>query len=134
MLQNNSPVLLQKLINNFAVCKHCSGTLVLVEDVSHVLRYKHNNLQKLMFTQTQQQRQWNAFFQFCFFVFDADFATKHVQFLISKIFPNFWSKDIEADSLTLFLHLCCWLWTDYCLSSYRILYVISLVFSSSIIF
>ena len=30
-----SPILLQKVINNFAVCKHCSGTLLLVEDVSH---------------------------------------------------------------------------------------------------
>ena len=28
-----SPVLLQEL-NNFAVCKHCSGTLLLVEDVT----------------------------------------------------------------------------------------------------
>ena len=30
-----SPILLQKLINDFAVCKHCSGTLSFVEDVSH---------------------------------------------------------------------------------------------------
>ena len=30
-----SPILLQKLINNFAVCKHYSGTLLLAEDVSH---------------------------------------------------------------------------------------------------
>ena len=29
-----SPVLLQELINNFAVCKHRSGTLLLVEDVT----------------------------------------------------------------------------------------------------
>ena len=29
-----SPILLQELINNFAVCKHCSGTHLLVEDVS----------------------------------------------------------------------------------------------------
>ena len=27
-----SPILLQKLINDFAVRKHCSGTLLLVED------------------------------------------------------------------------------------------------------
>ena len=27
-----SPILLQELINDFAVCKHCSGTLLLVED------------------------------------------------------------------------------------------------------
>ena len=33
-----SPVLLQKLINDFAVCKHYSGTLLLVEDVSHGFR------------------------------------------------------------------------------------------------
>ena len=26
-----SPILLQELINDFAVCKHCSGTLLLVE-------------------------------------------------------------------------------------------------------
>ena len=26
-----SPILPQELINNFAVCKHCSGTLLLVE-------------------------------------------------------------------------------------------------------
>ena len=33
-----SPILLQKLINNFGVCKHqkhCSGTLLLLDDVSH---------------------------------------------------------------------------------------------------
>ena len=30
-----SLILLQKLINDFAVCKHCSGTLLLVEYVSH---------------------------------------------------------------------------------------------------
>ena len=30
-----SPILLQKLINDFAVCRHYSGTLLLVEDVSH---------------------------------------------------------------------------------------------------
>ena len=29
-----SPILVQKLINDFAVCKHYSGTLLLVEDVS----------------------------------------------------------------------------------------------------
>ena len=28
------PILLQESINNFAVCKHCSGTLLLVEDVT----------------------------------------------------------------------------------------------------
>ena len=28
-----STILLQKLINGFAVCKHCSGTFSLVEDV-----------------------------------------------------------------------------------------------------
>ena len=28
-----SPILLQELINDFAVCKHWSGTLLLVEDV-----------------------------------------------------------------------------------------------------
>ena len=27
-----SLILLQELINNFAVCKHCCGTLLLVED------------------------------------------------------------------------------------------------------
>ena len=33
-----TPILLQKLINDFAVCKHqkhCSGALLLAEDVSH---------------------------------------------------------------------------------------------------
>ena len=30
-----SPILLQKLINDFAVCKHCTGTFLLVEDVSY---------------------------------------------------------------------------------------------------
>ena len=30
-----SPILLQKLINSFAVCKQYSQTLLLVEDVSH---------------------------------------------------------------------------------------------------
>ena len=29
-----SPILLQELINDFAVCKHCSGTLLLVEDAA----------------------------------------------------------------------------------------------------
>ena len=30
-----SLILLQKLINDFVICKHCSRTLLLVEDVSH---------------------------------------------------------------------------------------------------
>ena len=30
----DSPILLQKLINDFAVCEHYSGTLLLVEDAS----------------------------------------------------------------------------------------------------
>ena len=30
-----SPILVQKLINDFAVCKDCSGALLLVEDVIH---------------------------------------------------------------------------------------------------
>ena len=30
-----SPILLQELINDFIVCKHCDGTLLLVEDVNH---------------------------------------------------------------------------------------------------
>ena len=30
-----STILLQKLFNNFDVCKHYSGTHLLVEDVSH---------------------------------------------------------------------------------------------------
>ena len=29
-----SPILPKELINDFAVCKHCSGTLLLVEDVT----------------------------------------------------------------------------------------------------
>ena len=29
-----SPILLQELINDFAICKHCSGTFLLVEDVT----------------------------------------------------------------------------------------------------
>ena len=29
-----SPILLQELVNNFAVCKHYSGTLLLVEDAT----------------------------------------------------------------------------------------------------
>ena len=29
-----SPTFLQELINDFVVCKHCNGTLLLVEDVS----------------------------------------------------------------------------------------------------
>ena len=29
-----SPVLLQELIKDFSVCKYCSGTLLLVEDVT----------------------------------------------------------------------------------------------------
>ena len=31
-----SPIFPQELINDFAVCKHCSGTLLLVEDVTFV--------------------------------------------------------------------------------------------------
>ena len=30
-----SQTILQKLINNFAICKHYSGTMLLIEDVSH---------------------------------------------------------------------------------------------------
>ena len=33
-----SPILLQKLVNGFAVCKRYSGTLLLVENVSHVFQ------------------------------------------------------------------------------------------------
>ena len=29
-----SPILLQEFTDDFAVCKHCSGTLLLVEDVT----------------------------------------------------------------------------------------------------
>ena len=29
-----SPILLQELINNFAVCKHCIGTLLFVQGVT----------------------------------------------------------------------------------------------------
>ena len=29
------PILLKELINGFAVCKHCSGTLLLVKDVAN---------------------------------------------------------------------------------------------------
>ena len=29
-----SPILLQKIINNFSIYKHCSGTLLIVEDVT----------------------------------------------------------------------------------------------------
>ena len=29
-----SPILLQELINEFAVCKHCNGTLLLVQEVT----------------------------------------------------------------------------------------------------
>ena len=29
-----SAILPQELINDFAICKHCSGTLLLVEDVT----------------------------------------------------------------------------------------------------
>ena len=32
-----SPILLQKLIKDFAICKHKIGALLLVEDVSHTL-------------------------------------------------------------------------------------------------
>ena len=71
-----------------------------------------------------------AFFRFCSFVFNADFDTKHVQFLINKGFPKF----IETSSLTLFLRLCCWLWGSYCLPTYRFHYVKSFVFYGSIIF
>ena len=74
------------------------------------------------------------FSQFSSFVFNADFDTKHVQFLIYKNFPDFCSKDIEADSLTLFLRLCGRLWAGYCLPSYRFLYAKSLVLYGSIIF
>ena len=43
-----SPILLQKLINEFVVCKHCSGTLLLVEDVtsSHVFGNSNYTFQK----------------------------------------------------------------------------------------
>ena len=29
-----SPILLQELINDFPFCKHCHGTLLLIEDVT----------------------------------------------------------------------------------------------------
>ena len=63
----------------------------------------------------------------CFLAFNAAFDTKHGQPLIKKDFSNFCGKDIETDSLPLFLRLC-WLWEGYYLFSYRFLYVKSLVF------
>ena len=41
-----SPILLQELINDFAVCKHCTGPLLPVEDGNHA---KNNGNQNLMF-------------------------------------------------------------------------------------
>ena len=41
-----SPALLQELIKDFAVCKHCSGTLLLVEDVSHAFGNQNYVFQK----------------------------------------------------------------------------------------
>ena len=35
-----SPILLQELINDFAVCEHCSGTLLCVEDVTSSPRFQ----------------------------------------------------------------------------------------------
>ena len=63
-------------------------------DVIHLLHHKHNNLSLLKLC---NKNNGMFFFQFCSFVFNADFDTKHVQFLINKSFPNFWSKDIEVD-------------------------------------
>ena len=41
-----SPILLQKLINDFAICKHYSGTPLLVEDVRQVLETRTTNFKK----------------------------------------------------------------------------------------
>ena len=46
-----------------------------------------------------------CFFRFCSFVFNADFGTKHIKFLINKGFVNFSNKNIETVSLALFLRL-----------------------------
>ena len=106
---------------NFLHCFICWRVLIDDTNVTHdweeltilsflieenLLRNKYNNLQTLMFTQTQQYRKWNAFFHICSFAFNTDFDTKHVQLLINKSFSNFCGKDIEADSLTVFLRLC----------------------------
>ena len=36
-----------------------------------------------------------CFFRFCSFVFNADFGTKHIKFLINKGFANFCNKSVE---------------------------------------
>ena len=56
------------------------------------------------------------FFQFCSFVFNDDFSTKYIKFLINKGFANFCNINIETVSLILFLRLKRWLWAGDCLS------------------
>ena len=61
-----SPILLQKLINNFAVCKHCSGTLLLVEDGSHdVLETRTTYLKKESHFFIDQRRTCDIFMLCC---------------------------------------------------------------------
>ena len=84
-----------------------------------------------MLTQTQQQRQWNAFFRFCYFAFNADFYTKYLQFLIDKGFPKLFNK---MQQQVFSMRLCYLLLAGHCLSSYEFLYVKYLSFYESISF
>ena len=85
-----------------------------------------------MFTQTQQRRQRNAFFQFSSFVSIADFNVKHVQFLIKLsqfLQQRYRNRVSHSVSASLLLTLGRLLLAQLQISSYK-----STVFYESIIF
>ena len=85
-----------------------------------------------MFTQTQQRRQRNAFFQFSSFVSIADFNVKHVQFLIKLsqcLQQRYRNRVSHSVSASLLLTLGRLLPAQLQISSYK-----STVFYESIIF
>ena len=85
-----------------------------------------------MFTQTQQRRQRNAFFQLSSFVSNADFNIKHVQFLIklSQFLQQRYRNGVSHSvSASLLLTLGRLLPAQLQISSYK-----SIVFYESIIF
>ena len=72
-----------------------------------------------MFIQTQQLRQWNASFQFCSFVFSADFDSNKYSFVKQRLFQLLQqrhrkrsSHSVPASMLLLWAGYC--FWAGYC--------------------
>ena len=83
----------------------------------NLLLQKLINFQNLSLFKLSNKDNEMLFAQFCSFVFNASFDTKHIQVLVNKGFPNFCSKDVRTVSLAVSLYMLL-LWAGYCLPSY----------------